>query len=99
MCVRLHILHIAALVGFCSLAVADDIQTHVTIAGMQPYVAGVVKIDASGKATFLGVPAGSYYIFGTTHANHLALSWDVRVDLKSGTNSLVLDQKNAEMLQ
>jgi hypothetical protein len=66
---------------------------------LQPYIAGVVNIDpASGKATFLGVPAGSYYVFGTTH-NHMALSWDVRVDLKSGTNSLVLDQKNAGTLQ
>jgi hypothetical protein len=69
------------------------------MAGLQPYIAAVVKIDPSGTATFLGVPAGSYYVFGTTHANHLALSWDVRVDLKSGTNSLVLDQKNAGTLQ
>ncbi len=69
------------------------------LASLQPCMAGVVKIDPSGKATFPGVPAGSYYVFGTTHANHLALSWDVRVDLKSGTNSLVLDQKNAETLQ
>jgi hypothetical protein len=30
MSVRLHIFSIAALVGFCSLASADDIQTHVT---------------------------------------------------------------------
>jgi hypothetical protein len=62
-------------------------------------MAGVVRIDLSGKATFLGVPAGSYYVFGTTHAKHLALSWDVRVDLKPGTNSLVLDQTNAATLQ
>jgi len=69
------------------------------LANLQPYMAAVVKIDPSGNATFLGVPAGSYFVFGTTHANHLALSWDVRVDLKSGTNSLVLDQKNAGTLQ
>ena len=69
------------------------------LAGLQPYIAAVVKPDPSGKATFLGVPAGSYYVFGTTHANHLALSWDVRVDLKPGTNSLVLDQTNAQTLQ
>jgi hypothetical protein len=66
---------------------------------LQPYMAAVVRIDPSGKATFLGVPAGSYYVFGVTHNNHVALSWDVRVDLKSGTNSLVLDQKNAGPLQ
>jgi hypothetical protein len=68
-------------------------------AGVKPYVVGMARIDPAGKATFSGVPAGTYYIFGTTHANHLALSWDVRVDLKSGANSLVLDQKNAESLQ
>jgi hypothetical protein len=69
------------------------------LAGLQPYMVGVARIDPAGKATFLGVPAGVYYVFGTTHANHLALSWNVRVDLKSGANSLVLDQKNAETLQ
>jgi hypothetical protein len=53
----------------------------------------------AGLPRFPGVPAGTYYIFGTTHANHLALSWNVRVDLKSGANSLVLDQKNADTLQ
>jgi len=75
-------------------------QCSQALIGLQPFIAAVVKIDpASGKATFLGVPAGSYYVFSTTHANHLALSWDVRVDLKSGTNSLVLDQKNAGALQ
>jgi hypothetical protein len=58
----------------------------------------VVRIDDSGKATFPGVPAGTYYVFGITH-NHVALSWDVPVNLKSGTNSLVLDQKNAGALQ
>ena len=69
------------------------------LTGLQSYMAAVVKFDASGKATFLGVPPGSYYLFGTTHANHLAPSWELRVDLKPGANSLVLDQKNAEMLQ
>jgi hypothetical protein len=62
-------------------------------------MAAVARIDPSGKATFPGVPAGSYYVFGLAHNNHVAFSWDVRVDLKSGTNSLVLDQKNAGTLQ
>ena len=67
--------------------------------GLRPYMAAVAQVDASGKATFLGVPAGSYYVFSVTHNDHVALAWDVRVDLKSGTNSLVLDQKNAGTLQ
>ena len=68
------------------------------LAVLPPYMAGVVKIDASGTGTFAGVPAGSYDVFGTTHANHPALGWDVRVDVRSGSNSLVLDERNAEAL-
>lgn len=69
------------------------------LAVLRPYMAAVVRMDASGNATFAGVPAGSYYVFGTTHANRLALGWDVRVDLRPGANSLVLDQRNAQTLQ
>jgi len=80
----------------CQQKSAQCVQAFMSL---QPYTAGTVRIDPSGKATFLGVPAGMYYVFGITHNNHVALSWDVPVNLKSGTNSLVLDQKNAGSLQ
>jgi len=69
------------------------------LAALRPYAVTAVRLDASGKATFPGVPAGLYYIFGATNAVHPALGWDVRVDLRAGTNSLVLDQTNAQKLQ
>jgi len=50
------------------------------------------------QGDFFGLPAGSYYVFSTTHANHLALSWDVARGPEIGTNSLVLDQKNRRCL-
>lgn len=74
-------------------------QCQQMLMSLKPYVAGVAQIDSSGKATLSNLPAGSYYVFATTHANQRALSWDACVDLKSGTNSLVLDQKNAGTLQ
>jgi hypothetical protein len=69
------------------------------LAALRPYAVAAVRLDASGKATFGGVPPGLYYIFAATSAVHPPLGWDVRVDLRSGANSLVLDQRNAQTLQ
>jgi hypothetical protein len=35
----------------------------------------------------------------TSHNANPALAWDVRVDVKGGANSIVLDQENAGPLQ
>jgi hypothetical protein len=69
------------------------------VAGMKPYVERMAKADASGNATFSNLPDGSYYVFTTTHNANPALAWDVRVEVKAGANSVVLDQKNAGTLQ
>jgi hypothetical protein len=54
-----------------------------------------VRMDASGKATFPGVPAGSYHLIGSVHYNNQFLYWDIPVQLKAGANSLRLDPSNA----
>lgn len=69
------------------------------VVGLKPYVARVAKADAAGNATFSNLPDGSYYVFTSTHNTNPGLAWDVRVDVKSGSNSIVLDQKNAGALQ
>lgn len=69
------------------------------VVGLKPYVARMAKADDSGKATFPNLPDGSYYVFTTSHNANPALAWDVRVDVKGGANSIVLDQKNAGPLQ
>jgi hypothetical protein len=69
------------------------------VVGLKPYVARMAKADESGKATFSNLPDGSYYVFTTSHNANPALAWDVRVDVKDGANSIVLDQRNAGSLQ
>jgi hypothetical protein len=39
------------------------------------------------------------FVFTTSHNANPSLAWDVRVDVKSGANPVVLDQKNAGPLQ
>jgi len=53
-----------------------------------------VVADATGKATFQAVPAGTYYLMISTRYNNDALVWDKPVQLKAGDNSLTLDASN-----
>jgi hypothetical protein len=56
--------------------------------------AGITISDGTGKGTFPGVPAGSYYLMIATRYNNQGLRWGFKVDLKSGPNSITLDQSN-----
>ncbi|MGA2213524.1 MAG: hypothetical protein ABSH31_09635 [Bryobacteraceae bacterium] len=56
--------------------------------------ASAVRADANGAGTFPGVPPGSYYLMISTRYNNQALVWDQAVQLKAGSNSLTLDQRN-----
>jgi len=65
------------------------------LSAMAAYTVTSVKLDGNGKATFTGVAAGTYYLFGSIRNNNLALLWDLQVDLKPGANPVTLDQRNA----
>jgi hypothetical protein len=54
-----------------------------------------LRSDANGKATLPGVPPGTYYLSASTKIGSLNLYWNVKLDLKAGPNSLVVDQHNA----
>jgi hypothetical protein len=56
------------------------------------------KMDANARATLPGVPPGTYFLFAVAGYNNQFLVWDLRVDLKPGTNSVVLDQRNTASL-
>jgi hypothetical protein len=62
------------------------------------------RLDASGKATFTAVPPGTYYLMGAAlvgaanPADRKILFWDVRVELRAGTNSVTLAEANATQL-
>jgi hypothetical protein len=59
------------------------------------------RLDATGKATFTAVVPGTYYLMGSgvlmapNPADRKILFWDLKVDLRAGTNSVTLDQGNA----
>jgi hypothetical protein len=58
--------------------------------------ATAAKSDATGGATLPGVAPGTYYLTSMAKIGQLILYWQVKVDLKAGTNSLTLDTRNAE---
>jgi hypothetical protein len=50
--------------------------------------------DGNGKATFPGLPPGSYYLMISTRYNNQNFRWGFQVNLKEGQNSVTLDQNN-----
>jgi hypothetical protein len=62
---------------------------------LRAYVVVNAKFDANGAVTFPNADAGTYYVFASSLDNRVPLFWNVRVDLKPGTNSVTLDQRNA----
>jgi hypothetical protein len=50
--------------------------------------------DADGKASFAGVPPGTYYVMAIASGPQ-PLVWSVRVELKGGQNMVTLTPKNA----
>jgi hypothetical protein len=81
-----------AMVAACAQR-TPDCQTAATAINRQT-VAGV-RTDATGKATFAGVVPGTYYLMGSTLNGGQMLLWNVKVELRGGANTVVLDQRNA----
>lgn len=67
------------------------------IAAVNADTAANVKVDATGKATFPGVPAGTYYLVGLGRHNNQVLYWDLPLELKPGANNFTLDPSNAKL--
>jgi len=57
--------------------------------------ASAVRADLNGAGTFPGVPPGNYYLMISARHNNQTLVWGQAVQLKAGSNSLALDQRNA----
>lgn len=60
--------------------------------------ASAVRADASGSATFPGVPPGTYYLMISAILNQKPVVWGQAVQLKPGANSITLDHRNATPL-
>jgi hypothetical protein len=50
--------------------------------------------DFDGKGSFAAIKTGQYFLFGFTFIDDWVLVWNVSVDLKTGSQSLTLDQNN-----
>ncbi|HLN99970.1 MAG TPA: hypothetical protein VK208_16045, partial [Pyrinomonadaceae bacterium] len=68
------------------------------IDAMRPYAVASAKLDGNGAFTFTNGRAGTFYLVLQTTYNGMHLVWDLRVDLKPGTNSVTFDQRNATPL-
>ncbi len=66
--------------------------------GVQADALGVLTTDARGGAHTPPLPAGTYYLFGSAKRGAQPVVWNHRVELKPGSNSVQLDQRNAAAL-
>ena len=70
-------------------------------AAIQSETVAGVRLDATGKATFTGVAPGTYFLMGsgwinpTSATDRQLLVWNVKISLRNGAASFVLDQTNA----
>jgi hypothetical protein len=66
---------------------------------VKPHVLYTVTTDFGGKATFQHVRAGTYFLMGYTAAGGSFAIWNMPVTIKNGKMSIILDNKNAAMVQ
>ena len=62
--------------------------------GLTADAVGSLRTDAQGHALTDQLPPGTYYLFGSVVEGGQERFWNVRVDLKPGTNDVKLDQRN-----
>lgn len=75
---------------------SPDCSKAVTAINAQTVSGG--KLDALGKGTLSGIPPGTYYLMGSAAPGGKPFMWNVKVDLKVGSNPITLDQHNATSL-
>jgi hypothetical protein len=56
------------------------------------------RADMSGSAAVPGVPPGTYYLMISVRIGNQSLIWDQPIQLRSGANSLTLDQRSASLI-
>ena len=63
---------------------------------LKPYSVGVATTDASGHAQTPPLPAGRYWVLSDAKVDNRRMMWNEPVDVKAGSTSLTLDQRNAK---
>jgi hypothetical protein len=70
-----------------------------TLIATKSHIVSQTTTDFQGKAEFKDVKPGEYYLFGYTNAGESIAVWNIKTQVKSGQNSIILDQKNADISQ
>jgi hypothetical protein len=65
-----------------------------TMSAVKPHVIQTVTSDFGGKATFINLPLGKYWLVGFSGVGKSYFTWDLEASLLSGDNSIILDQNN-----
>ncbi len=78
-----------------ALCQATDPNCKKGMAGISAHGVAAAKTDLNGKATFPGVAAGTYYLVGAAASNNQPIVWNLKVDLRAGANSVVLNSLDA----
>ena len=65
------------------------------IRALQVYSVGYIKTDANGHALTPPLPAGRYWVLSDAKIGDKKVMWNELVDVKAGTQSVTLDQRNA----
>jgi hypothetical protein len=65
------------------------------IRALQVYSVGYIKTDANGHALTPPLPAGRYWVLSDAKIGDKKVMWHELVDVKAGTQSVTLDQRNA----
>jgi hypothetical protein len=68
------------------------------ISALNANTAAGVRLGPEGKATFPSVAPGSYYLMGSASPGGHSFVWDLRVDLRSGANTVSLAETNGAPL-
>jgi hypothetical protein len=63
---------------------------------IKPHILQTITTGFDGKAKFEPLPAGDYYVMGVMTRDKGFVCWNLKVTLKPGTQTVILDQNNAQ---
>jgi hypothetical protein len=67
-------------------------------AALEPHIVKSLTTGFDGKANFEPVSAGTYYVMGIYMREEGFVTWNVKVELNSVSQQLILDQNNTSMI-